>query len=171
MGPATPPDIGTRLRFREARPGNASAFGNAIGLPRRARYPAPVARLADIVLDCERPAPLARWWASTLDGYRVAPYDTAELDRLRAIGVFNPEDDPNVLVEPLLGVGPRLWFQRVPEHKEQKNRLHLDLRTTDLESEVARLIERGGVELYRIGTNITMADPEGNEFCINAAAG
>lgn len=76
------------------------------------RYLESVARLADIVFDCERPAFLARWWAST----------------------------------------------------------HLDLRSDDLEAEVARLVHRGAVVLYRIGTNVTMADPEGNEFCINPNA-
>ena len=98
-----------------------------------------MARLADIVLDCERPAFLARWWASTLDGYRVAPYDFAELERLRDMGVFDPEDDPMVVVEPALGDGPRYLFQRVPEPKRHKNRLHLDLRSEDLEAEVTRL--------------------------------
>jgi len=128
-------------------------------------YGALVARLADIVFDCRHPASLARWWASALDGYRVAPYDEAELDRLRAQGVLDPEDDPNVLVEAANGTGPRLWFQRVPEQKRQKNRVHLDLRADD-EGEIDRFIAMGAVELYRIGTNVTMADPEGNEFCL-----
>jgi hypothetical protein len=127
-----------------------------------------MARLGDIVFDCERPASLARWWASTLDGYGVAPYDSAELERLRDMGVFHPDDDPSVVVEPSLGDGPRYLFKKVPEPKRHKNRLHLDLHTDDLEAEVTRLISRGAVELYRIETNITMADPEGNEFCINA---
>ncbi len=126
-----------------------------------------MARLVDIVFDCEWPAPLARWWASTLDGYRVAPYDPAELERLRDLGVSDPEDDPMVVVEPVLDVGPRYLFQRVPEPKRHKNRLHLDLRSDDLEAEVTRLVARGAVEVYRIGTNVTMTDPEGNEFCIN----
>jgi glyoxalase superfamily protein len=131
-----------------------------------------VARLADIVFDCERPASLARWWASTLDGYHVAPYDSAELERLRDMGIFDPEDDPMVLVQAALGEGPRYLFQRVPEPKRHKNRVHLDLHlhSTDLEAEVTRLIGRGAVELYRIDTNVTMADPEGNEFCINTSA-
>ena len=85
------------------------------------RYLESVARLADIVFDCERPASLARWWASTLDGYRVAPYDSAELERLRDVGVFDLEDDPSVVVEPALGDGPRYWFMRVPEPKRHKN--------------------------------------------------
>jgi hypothetical protein len=134
------------------------------------RYLGSVARLADIVFDCERPAPLARWWASTLDEYGVAPYDSAELERLRDMDVFDPEDDPSVVVEPSLGDGPRYFFKRVPEPKRRKNRLHLDLRSDDLEAEVTRLVDRGAVELYRIDTNVTMADPEGNEFCINASA-
>ena len=134
------------------------------------RYLESVARLADIVFDCERPASLARWWAATLDGYRVAPYSSAELERLRAVGVFDLEDDPSVVVEPELGGGPRYLFMRVPEPKRHKNRLHLDLRSDDLEGEVTRLVDRGAVELYRIDTNVTMADPEGNEFCIDTGA-
>ena len=73
-----------------------------------------VASLADIVVDCARPASLARFWAAALDNYRVALYDDEELDRLRSIGVADVEDDPTVLVEPSDGRGPRLWFQRVP---------------------------------------------------------
>jgi predicted enzyme related to lactoylglutathione lyase len=61
-------------------------------------------------------------------------------------------------------------FLRVAEPKRHKNRLHLDLQSDDLEAEVARLVDRGAVELYRIETNVTMADPEGNEFCINTGA-
>jgi hypothetical protein len=128
-----------------------------------------VARLADIVFDCATPAPLARWWAATLDGYRVAPYDDAELERLRSRGIPGPDEDPTVLVEPPAGEGPRLWFQQVPEGKQQKNRVHLDLRSEDLETEVRRLVRAGATELYRIGGRVTMTDPQGNEFCIEAA--
>ena len=89
---------------------------------------------------------------------------------MRGIGVFDIEDDPSVVVEPALGSGPRYLFMRVPEPKRHKNRLHLDLRSDDLEGEVTQLVDRGAVELYRIDTNVTMADPEGNEFCINTSA-
>jgi hypothetical protein len=130
-------------------------------------YRARMASLRDVVIDCEKPAALARWWAAAIDGYQVAAYDTKELERLRAMGISDPEDDPNVLVEPASGDGPRLWFQQVPEPKLGKNRVHLDLRAEDIDTEVRRLAERGAVELYRIGTNVTMVDPEGNEFCIN----
>ena len=91
-------------------------------------------------------------------------------ERLRDLGVFDLEDDPSVVVEPASGGEPRYLFMRVPEPKRHKNRLHLDLRSDELEVEVARLIEGGAVELYRTGANVTMADPEGNEFCIAANA-
>ncbi len=51
----------------------------------------------DIVFDCGKPTSLARFWADALDGYAVAPYDEAELDRLSEMGIDGPEDDPAVL--------------------------------------------------------------------------
>ncbi|MFF4501515.1 VOC family protein [Streptomyces sp. NPDC001401] len=56
-------------------------------------------RLRDIVFDCARPAATARFWAAALEGHSVAPYDDAELARLRALGITDPDDDPTVLVE------------------------------------------------------------------------
>jgi hypothetical protein len=101
-----------------------------------------MARLHDIVFDCARPAATARFWAAALDGYAVAPYDDAELARLRSLGITSTEDDPTVLVEPTDG-GPRLWFQLVPEAKGAKNRVHVDLIATDPESEIQRLTAPG----------------------------
>src|ERR1700754_1840808 len=98
-----------------------------------------MARIHDVVVDCRHPASLARFWAAVLDGYAVAPYDAEELERLRRHGIDDPEDDPTVLVEGPDGA-PRLWFQRVPEPKVTKNRVHLDLRSDDgPDAEVARL--------------------------------
>jgi Glyoxalase-like domain len=122
--------------------------------------------LADVVFDCRHPAPLARFWAAALDGYRVAPYDDAELARLAALGVDDPEDDPSVLVEPSAGTGPRLWFTRVPEPKTGKNRVHLDLRAPDVEAEVERLVGLGALVLAEVEDWVVLADPEGNEFCV-----
>ena len=85
-----------------------------------------MACLRDIVFDATHPASLARFWAAALDGYSVAPYDERELARLRSLGIDSPEDDPTVLVEGPKGA-PRLWFQRVPEARSAKNRMHLDL--------------------------------------------
>ncbi len=52
--------------------------------------------LQDIVFDSRRPASIARFWAVALDEYMVAPYDEAELGRLREIGVDDPEEDPTL---------------------------------------------------------------------------
>ena len=123
-----------------------------------------MAKLGDIVFDAAHPASLARFWAAALDGYAVAPYDDAELARLRANGIDDPEDDPSVLVEPALPGAPRLFFTRVPEPRTVKNRVHLDLRTADIDEETARLVELGATKLARRDGWITLADPEGNEF-------
>jgi hypothetical protein len=123
-----------------------------------------VASLRDVVFDAGHPASLARFWAAALEGYAVAPYDDDELDRLRAAGIDDTEDDPTVLVEPISGTAPRLWFQLVPEAKVVKNRVHLDLASSDVGAEVARLTGLGGSVLAERDGWVTMADPEGNEF-------
>ena len=123
-----------------------------------------MARLRDVVFDCRHPASLARFWVAALEGYAIAPYDEAELARLRATGVDDPEDDPTVLVEPSSGSGPRLWFQRVPETKQVKNRLHLDLASADVSAEVLRLAGLGARVLVEQQGWVTMEDPQGNEF-------
>ncbi|WP_075739513.1 MULTISPECIES: VOC family protein [Actinoalloteichus] len=125
-------------------------------------------RLHDIVVDCARPAALARFWAAALDDYEVAPYDEEELARLRAEGIDDPEDDPLVLVEPRADGGPRLFFQLVPEPKIAKNRLHLDLRCDDLSAGADRLIKLGARVLSRTDDWIVLGDPEDNEFCLGA---
>ena len=101
-----------------------------------------------------------------LDGYAVAPYDAAELARLRARGIESPEDDPTVLIEAGPAVLPRLFFQRVPEAKTVKNRLHLDLRCADVDTEVDRILGLGGRLVASHADHLVLADPEGNEFCM-----
>ncbi|MET4592509.1 VOC family protein [Arthrobacter sp. 754] len=85
------------------------------------------------------------------------------------------EADYEIVLEPPAGspaegVSPDLLFLKVPERKELKNRLHLDLRPEDQEVEVRRL-ERLGASRISVGqgpevTWVVMADPDGNEFCI-----
>jgi catechol 2,3-dioxygenase-like lactoylglutathione lyase family enzyme len=125
-----------------------------------------VAVIRDVVVDCAHPASLARFWAAALDGYAVAPYDAAELARLRAAGVEHVEDDPTVLVEPGPGGGPRLFFQRVPEPRTAKNRLHLDLRCDDPDGELARIQGLGARVQGEFDDHVVLTDPEGNEFCL-----
>jgi hypothetical protein len=63
--------------------------------------------------------------------------------------------------------GPNIWFTRVPEGRAAKNRMHFDLRAPGLvEAEVARLAELGASVLERHEHHTVMADPEGNEFCV-----
>jgi hypothetical protein len=122
-------------------------------------------RLRSIVFDCAQPSALARFWAAAL-GYTVRPYDEAEIDRLRAAG-FTIETAPSVVIDPP-GAGPTIWFNRVPEPKLTKNRVHLDLNLDRL-GDVEQLIELGATTL-RSADEVpdepwfVMADPEGNEF-------
>jgi hypothetical protein len=124
-------------------------------------------RLRSVVFDCARPAALARFWAEIL-GYRLRPYDEAELARLRAAGIEDLEDDPSVAIDPP-GEGPTIWFDRVPEGKVVKNRVHLDV-NLDSREELDRLVRLGARVLRPFGTVsedrwAILADPEGNEFC------
>ncbi len=127
-----------------------------------------MARLRDVIFDCRHPASLARFWAAVLDEYQVAPYDHDELERLRSMGILDPEDDPTVLVERTSGASPRLWFQRVPEVKLVKNRVHIDLEADDVEAELERLLELGATLAPEQANDglVVLLDPEGNEFCL-----
>ncbi len=125
-----------------------------------------MARLHDVVSDSRHPASAARFWAAALDDYEVAPYDEAELERLRTMGIFDPEDDPSVLVE-APGVTPRFFFQLVPEPKTGKNRVHLDLRCEAVQTELERLKQLGAVLVSEYADHLLLRDPEGNEFCLS----
>jgi hypothetical protein len=132
-------------------------------------------RIDAVVFDCTDAAPLARFWARAL-GWSVAPYDEEELDRLAAKGVYDPEDDPSVMVLPPEDVElPVLMFNEVPEEKIVKNRVHLDI-TADVpvEEEVDRLVELGATVHNWAeedgGVWCVMLDPQGNEFCVMASS-
>lgn len=142
-----------------------------------------MATRVQVVFDCADPDRLAHFWADAL-GYQLQTppegYGSWE-DFLRAMDI--PEHDWNsasAIVDPE-GAGPRIYFQRVPEPKAAKNRVHLDLnqgtRETPREERrrlvdvaVERLTGLGATELYRREQNgeywVTMSDPEGNEFCV-----
>jgi hypothetical protein len=124
-----------------------------------------MARLLDVVFDARHPASIARFWAAVLDGYEVAPYDEAELARLREQGINDPEEDPNVLVE-APGVHPRIFFQLVPETKAVKNRVHLDVTCDSVRTELERLTGLGASLVARYEDHVLLHDPEGNEFCL-----
>lgn len=126
-----------------------------------------MAIIRDIVVDCARPSAVARFWAAVLDGYHVAAYDDDELARLRALGIDDVDDDPSVLVEPTSGVGPRIFFQLVPEPRTVKNRWHLDLTATaGRDAELARLTALGATVATVYDGHTLLLDVEGNEFCL-----
>ncbi len=118
-----------------------------------------------IVFDCEYPASLARFWCEVLDDYEIAPYDDDEIERLKAMGVDDVEDDPTVMAWSKTG-GPRLFFQKVPEGKMAKNRVHLDVRLRN-RAHLDRLLELGAtvVREWDNHDGFWLNDPQGNDFC------
>jgi hypothetical protein len=109
-------------------------------------------RFDTLVIDAHDPLALGRWWAELL-GW-----------------MYEVDEDDDVVVSPPDGTpASDLLFQQVPEAKEVKNRLHIDLRPDDQAAEVARA-EAMGARRVDIGqgdeTWVVLADPEGNEFCI-----
>ncbi|MFC7405560.1 VOC family protein [Georgenia alba] len=144
-----------------------------------------MAATMQITFDAADPGALAAFWAAAL-GYRLAdpPSGFDSWDQaLEAWGI--PEErrnDRSALVDPD-GDGPRLFFQKVPEPKAAKNRLHIDIRSAvglegaermeALEARCAELVALGASRAERFepgGINagwIVMRDPEGNEFCLD----
>lgn len=143
-------------------------------------------REIQVTFDCADPAAIAAFWAEVL-GYQVQPppegFDSWEA-ALEAFGVPADQWNSRSAIVPVDGDGPRVFFQRVPEGKTVKNRVHLDVRAAPgltgdermaaLESEAARLEAIGASRAYRVEPAppmeagfITMRDPEGNEFCLD----
>ncbi|HJR18081.1 MAG TPA: VOC family protein [Actinomycetota bacterium] len=106
-----------------------------------------------IVLDCADPEKLAEFWSKAL-GYEISGF----ADQW---GMLKGPRDGDVFL-----------LQRVPEPKNGKNRMHIDVTTSDIEAKTKELEELGARRLSdgtvsQFGmTWITMADPEGNEFCV-----
>ena len=119
----------------------------------------PVGELNAVAIDCADPLALARFWAAVL-----------------GTGIESPIGDGTRYVDlvPAPGI-PILRFQRVPEPKVMKNRLHLDLSVRDLDVACARVEALGGRRVA--GQAVTengyawtvMQDPEGNEFCVGTS--
>ncbi len=110
-----------------------------------------------VCVDANDPDRLASFWAEAL-GWRRTHEEPDQVVLEPPAG--SPED----------GVAPDLLFLRVPESKQAKNRLHLDLRPGDQAAEVARL-EALGARRVSVGQGdevswVVLADPEGNELCV-----
>ncbi|MFE1166335.1 VOC family protein [Nocardiopsis sp. NPDC058789] len=136
-----------------------------------------------VTFDCASPERVARFWCEVL-GYVVPPPPEgfADWDEFNRALPPEQQDSAFACVDPS-GKGPRLFFQRVPEGKTVKNRVHLDVRAgtglvgderlATLQAERERL-EALGAECVRVmrsdGFNescIVMQDVEGNEFCLD----
>jgi Glyoxalase-like domain len=138
-----------------------------------------------LVIDCADPHRLADWWADAL-GWDVEPQDESFIRKMIDEGHATEEDttihDGRLVWKTGAAINhpdgkesgrPRILFQLVPEPKTVKNRFHLDLRPLqpDAEGQVADLVAKGATELWRgsegpMSQWVTLADPEGNEFCV-----
>jgi hypothetical protein len=105
--------------------------------------------LATVVLDSDDLQRVGRFWETALE---------RELEELE------PDKDY------WLPGDPPLTFVKVPEPKTTKNRVHIDWLAPDREVEVAHLIALGATRLWDVKNEnfewTTMADVEGNEFCV-----
>ena len=143
-------------------------------------------REVQVTFDAHDPGALSRFWAEAI-GYPLQepppPFESWER-ALEAWGVpAERRNDASALVDPE-GTGSRIFFQRVPEGKAAKNRVHLDVRAAPglegeermaaLEAEADRLVAIGATRVQRHEPSppasagfIVMQDPEGNEFCLD----
>ena len=115
-------------------------------------------KIGSIVVDCNDFDTMSVFWAEAL---RYEPREPAE-------------DDWVVLRDPG-GTNVNVSLQKVPERASEKNRLHLDLYTTDQAGEVERLLAIGATRHPREPEPdedfIVLADPEGNLFCVIDVSG
>jgi hypothetical protein len=134
-----------------------------------------VMREIQITFDAAAPRALGRFWCEVL-GYVEQPpppgFDTWE-DALDAAGIDRSDPDRAYAIVDPDGVGPRVFFLKVPEPKQSKNRVHLDVRVPKQEQRARadELVELGATVVGEfdepMGTWITLRDPEGNEFCLH----
>lgn len=145
-------------------------------------------RQVQVTFDCADPAALSGFWAEVM-GYQLDPpppgFDSW-VEALTAWGVPESEHNSRSAVsdpDNPDGASPRLFFQRVPEGKSAKNRVHLDVRAAPglqgeermaaLEAEADRLVGLGATRVRRFepdqftAGHIVLQDPEGNEFCLD----
>jgi len=106
--------------------------------------------IKSVTFDAADPIALATFWAAAL-GSNVDEDSTAQQAFVEASGWG----------------GPNIWFNKVPEPKTAKNRVHFDLRAPDtIAAEVERLEVLGATVTRRAEDIVVMVDVEGNEFCV-----
>jgi predicted enzyme related to lactoylglutathione lyase len=123
-----------------------------------------------VVIDCSDLDRSAEFWAAVL-GYAPGPASSGPASTGSA-STGSASTGSYRGLTPKSGAGIDLLLQRVPDAKGQKNRLHLDLRTPDLDAEVRRVLGLGATLLTREPVAEDgwlwhiLADPDGNEFCV-----
>jgi len=105
--------------------------------------------IKSVTFDCADAMVVGRFWAAAL-GTDLDEDSTSEKAYVEAAGWG----------------GPNMWFQQVPEPKAAKNRLHFDLRAPGAIPDEVRRLEGLGATVLREEPIVVMADPEGNEFCV-----
>lgn len=137
-------------------------------------------KLGNITFDCADPQALSWFWADVFGYPRAEWGEYGEL--LKKQGVTEDELAARSIAEDPTGEGPRLYFQRVPEGKVAKNRMHLDLRTNpnrratpdEVDFEAQRIVALGATIIEKVDSpfgesreyHYVLHDPEGNEFCV-----
>jgi hypothetical protein len=138
-----------------------------------------------VTFDCSNPDKLAHFWAEALH-YKIPnppPGFNTWHEFLKARNIPESEWDSKSAIEDPEGKGSRIFFQKVPEPKIVKNRVHLDLnvsggfsaplqdRIDRVKAETARLIMHGAKLQREMQIHdeywIVLTDPEGNEFCVH----
>ena len=142
-------------------------------------------RKLQVVFDCADPRRMAAFWGPALGYEPEPPPESFQSWEAWAVATGLPEErwnDADAVRDPA-GEGPRLFFQRVPEPKVVKNRVHVDVGVTEgrgqpieqrraaVAAKVAELVGAGATEVETIeedgGAFTVMRDPEGNEFCVH----
>jgi len=153
-----------------------------------------MSRQIQVTFDAHDPQALSTFWRDALGYVHPGPPGVdlppgadplaAWDDFLAGVGVPPEQRNTRSAIEDPDGTGPRVFFQQVPEDKVVKNRVHLDVRAAPglagdermaaLEAECDRLVALGAKRLRRDEPEppfsagfIVMADPEGNEFCLD----
>jgi predicted enzyme related to lactoylglutathione lyase len=120
---------------------------------------AAIGRVDGLVIDGHDTMALARFWAELFDTDIVSIANEGEANEAHYVDVAGNDRVP------------LLRFQRVPEAKAVKNRLHLDVEVEELDLAIARVEELGGSVMQPVRTEYgydfaILGDPEGNEFCL-----
>ena len=115
------------------------------------------ARIGNITFDCDDVLKMAAFWSAVLG----RPVDEGSGEVFASIGGTDAARQE-----------PALYFEKVPESKQAKNRVHIDLVNSD-SSAIDELVRLGAtvVENHELGTShrwTVLQDPEGNEFCVAA---